>query len=250
MVTKKKVDKEKPVRKPKNDRDLNKYYECYDCGNKIANLKDMVEKKVVLSVGKDELITRTFHLNCLLSFQERALDMEFLDKEDSDWDKAYQYFKKEYLKLDDWKEMQGHAVSRLRGLRIGKYYPNGRNVKILKRGYSYDTIYKAMVMARPIAMAKASGVNFADMKHKIDFFMKFITSQIEDVQLRIDKLNKANKATEKASKVNKNVVVEDHAKSYAEMLKQQEKDNKNDDIDKALSVIDGIWGVVLDDEDE
>lgn len=229
-------------KKTSQDIKLPKAKKCFHCGEYIYNLVDLVSRPVVLSVkGVGKLRNRIFHINCLKDYNEKAVDLELSRAEDTDWDKAYQFFKNRYLKVTKSKDMQ-HAVERLKGLRVGKYKPSGNNTKYIKDGYSYDTIYKTMVFVYPIAMAKASTMKFADLNHKVNFLMKFIEHEIPNVQYKLDSIEKANESTEKA--VVKGEKVFDHYASYKEMAQNTNKGNGK------IQTIEEILGYEVEKDDE
>lgn len=222
---------------------------CYYCDKEIKNLSEVVFKPVGRwANGKNSLINRMFHMKCLDSYIDRARDVEFVQAEASDWDKCYQYFKKEYMEDD---KLEEHAVRRLLGLRLGKYYPKGNNTRILDRGYPFSTIYKAMVVAKFKAKAYASNVQFTDYQHKVNTFMKFIASEVVDVQMRIDKIEKDNLALQKSIENNKRNGVK-----YVNYLEERLEDNKkNKEKEKVeeksnnnSSIFDS-WEIDIDDEE-
>lgn len=220
---------------------------CYHCGKEIKNSTEVVFKPIGRWVnGKNSLINRMFHIKCLDNYIDKANNIEFVQAEESDWDKCYQYFKKEYMGDE---RLEEHAVRRLLGLRLGKYYPKGNNTRILDRGYPFSTIYKAMVLAKFKAKAYASTIQFTDYQHKVNTFMKFIASEVVDVQMRIDKIEKDNLALQKSIEDNKKNDVK-----YVNYLEERLEDNKKnkekeeEKSDDNSSIFDS-WEIDLDDED-
>lgn len=165
-----------------------KVIKCYHCHGVIERHNDLVEKQIPMATkkGGKRNYRRKFHLQCLHDFLERSDDFELNKKEDSDWDAVYRYFRKEILNQSESIKLNEHTVKRLRGLRIGQYYPSGNNTKILKRGFEYETILIALKVLKAKIHSLIGTQNFKDNKHRIDWIMKIVTNEIDDVQRRVD----------------------------------------------------------------
>lgn len=170
-----------------------KAIKCYHCHELIERHNDLVEKQIPMSTkkGGKRNYRRKFHLACLHDFLERSEDFELSKKEDSDWDAVYRYFRKEIVNQNESIKLSEHTVKRLRGLRIGQYYPSGNNTKILKRGFEYETILITLKVVKAKVQALIGTQNFKDNKHRVDWIMKFVTNEIDDVQRRIDMKNRS-----------------------------------------------------------
>lgn len=222
---------------------------CYHCDKEIMNASEVVFKPISRygKNGRTSLVNRMFHFKCLNEYIDKATDFDFRASEETDWDKVYQYFRKEYMQTDQ--SLETHAVRRLLGLRLGKYYPDGNNTRILDRGYPFSTIYKAMIIAKFKAKAYASKVQFTDYNHRVNTYLKFIASEVVDVQMRLDEVERNNEALKKAieKKEKENV-------QYVDYLAERIEDNKNAKVERNEDVqqkglVESLWGIDIDDED-
>jgi len=171
----------------------NKEIKCYYCGKVIESSHDHVIKKVPMATKAGiRNYNRQLHLDCVPKYNEGLENTDMRKEENSDWDLVYKYFRKEVLGMDETLALGEHATKRLLGLRLGLYYPQAQNVRVLPRGYSYKTILITMKVVNPKVQAYLKTTNFVNFKHKIDGVMKFITGEIPDVQKRMDTQKKAN----------------------------------------------------------
>ncbi|HDR7263604.1 hypothetical protein [Bacillus sp. CH_203] len=173
--------------------DVDKIQECYHCEGVIEKLSDLVIRKVPLATPTGiKQKNRQFHLKCLIEYNDKMEDMELRQQENSDWDDVYQYFRKEILGESGKERLKSHAVNRLLGLRVGQYIPNGKNTRILKRGYDFKTILTTLKVVKTKVKAYTSTATFKDSKHKIDSIMRFVTAEIDDVHSRMQKQQASN----------------------------------------------------------
>lgn len=175
--------------------DVDKVQECYHCEGIIEKMSDLVFRKVPLATPTGvKQKNRQFHLKCLIEYNDKMEDMELRQQENSDWDDVYQYFFKEILCERDIKafKSRSHVVNRLLGLRVGQYIPNGKNTRILKRGYDFKVILTTLKVVKPRVRAYMSSANFKNNKHKIDSVMRFVTAEIDDVYARMQKQQESN----------------------------------------------------------
>lgn len=209
---------------------------CYYCDKPIETLKDHVIKQVPLAVnGSVKYFNRQLHIDCMLKYNEQLEDKELKAVENSEWDKVYQYFKNEILQMDtaslSREDTKSHLAQRLLGLRVGRYFPNGNNTRILPKGYDFNTILIAMKVVNPKIQVYLSTANFANFKHRIDGCMRFIVSEIPDVAKRIASQQKANAKLDEE-------VVKTPVFDYKEALKKQKQEEVNkgiaDDVSSLL----------------
>ncbi|MEX3625115.1 hypothetical protein [Viridibacillus arvi] len=201
------------------------------------NSHDHVIKKVPLATktGGVRNYKRQMHLNCVPKYNERLENVELKQKENSDWDEVYQYFRKEILDMSVTVPLPEHATKRLLGLRLGQYYPSGNNTRLLPRGYDFKTILVALKVTRPKLVGYLSTTEFANTKHRIDGIFKFIVAEIPDVAKRIETQKKANaKLDEEVIKTPTFDYQEALKKKKAEEKKQQESNGIADDISSLL----------------
>lgn len=197
---------------------------CYYCGEMIERANDLVIKKVPLTCknGAIRNYSRRLHLDCVPKYNEGLEDHELKTAENDDWDKVYQYFKNEILGMKNTKidDKDSHLAKRLLGLRLGSYYPNSQNTRILPRGYSFPTILIALKVVNPRLQTYLKTANFANFKHKIDGCMKIVVQEMPDVAKRIETQQKANaKLDEESAKATP-------AFDYKEALKKQREQQK------------------------
>jgi len=170
-----------------------KVIKCYFCGNVVEKFSELVSKKIPMSTKAGvRNYNRQFHLDCLPKYIEGLEDRELLSEENSDWDNVYKYFRREILGLQETTPLDQHTIKRLLGLRVGTYYPQSTNTRILPRGYSFPVILLTLKVVKAKVLQYVSTTNFANNKHRIDGIMRFITSEINDVQKRVDMQKKAN----------------------------------------------------------
>jgi hypothetical protein len=170
-----------------------KVIKCYFCGNVVEKFSELVSKKIPMSTKAGvRNYNRQFHLDCLPKYIEGLEDRELLSEENSDWDNVYKYFRREILGLQETTPLDQHTIKRLLGLRVGTYYPQSTNTRILPRGYSFPVILLTLKVVKAKVLQYISTTNFANNKHRIDGIMRFITSEINDVQKRVDMQKKSN----------------------------------------------------------
>lgn len=228
------VQKEVNKKKGKKKKERNVFV-CYHCGNDIMNSIELVFKPIAVMKKKLVWVNRSFHMDCMLDYVDKSKNVEFRKQENDDWDKVYKYFRKEYLGLADSVNLDTHAVRRLLGLRVGMYYPRGNNTRVLDRGYPFSTIYKAMLVAKHKAMTNASAMNFTGISHKVNYFMKFIVSEIPDIHMRITEVEKSNKALQQEVEAGKAPV------EMIDYLEDLQKRKSTEDETPTMDVNE-LWG--------
>jgi hypothetical protein len=173
--------------------DREEIHHCYYCDGIIESVNDIAWKKFPIQGKKKELWkNRKLHVECLLKYNEEIKNPELKREENNDWDKLYQYVKKEILDIKSKEGLDSHLTKRLLGLRLGQYYPSGNNTRILPRGYDFSTILIAFKVARVKIDHYLSTGNFKDEGHRINGMMKFVVSEIDDIARRLEAQKKAN----------------------------------------------------------
>lgn len=170
---------------------------CYHCGKLIETEQELAEKEIPLAVkGKYQYKRRKFHLDCLKEYVKTMENTKERKTEQSDFDKCYLYFKKT-LDIPEDKALDEYAVLRLSGLRLGKFMPNGQNVRGLQRGYSFEVILTTMKFCSLTVNKAFSELSFTDQKHKVNFAMKIYIDNINFIDSKIRKLHKQEQMLEK-----------------------------------------------------
>lgn len=192
---------------------------CYYCGKVIERFSEQVEKKIPMAIrnGGIRNYRRQFHFDCLPKFIEGLEDWDLRRSENNDWDAVYQYFRTHILGISETIPLQQHEIKRLKGLRLGQYYPSGNNTIILPRGYSFPVILVTLKVVRPKLTSYLSTTNFANHKHKIDGIMRFVTGEINDVYKRMEMQKKSN------DKLSQDEVKPTQKVDYTASLKRKEK---------------------------
>jgi hypothetical protein len=214
-----------------------KIIKCYYCGNVVEMSNQLAEKKIPMATKAGvRNYRRQFHLDCLPKYVEGLEDKALLKGENSDWDAVYKYFRKEILGLPETVPLEAHATKRLLGLRLGQYYPQGNNTRVLPRGYDFKVILLTLKVVKARVHVYMATANFANNKHRIDGIMRFVTGEINDVYKRLENQKKSNE------KLNKDVVTETF--DYKAKLKEQKRkeEEKKDDI---TGDIEDLFGGIL-----
>lgn len=210
---------------------------CYDCGKDVKNSIELVFKPIIMAIqGGKVWKNRAFHLKCLLNYIDKADNVELRQAEEDDWDKVYQYFRKEYMQTTE--SLTPHAVQRLLGLRVGTYYPRGNNTRVLERGYPFSTIHKALIVSKTKALTSATSMKFDDSQHRINYFMKFIVAEIPEIHDRINKVKKGNEALENDFKLGKSPT---QVVDYLEDLKEKRMNESVEKDEDVPMVLDTLW---------
>lgn len=213
-------------------------FNCYFCDKLIENTNDLVIKIVPLVTKGNKVrnYKRQLHLDCVPVYNKLLENDELKQKENSDWDLVYQYFRSDILETNTTVKLPQHAINRLLGLRLGTYVPQGNNTRLLPRGYDFKTILVALKVTKPKLLGYLRTTEFADTKHRIDGIMRFVVAEIPDVHKRMEAQSKANK------KLDEEVVVQPAFDYKAELLKQKQKkkeESNNSVADDIASLLGG-----------
>lgn len=162
---------------------------CYFCGKVIKMKRDLASVQVPLNKGTGKVIdvSRDVHIGCATEYMDKIEYEEETFEENDEWGKCYDTFKNA-MGVREGRPLSKHGVLRLRGLRIGKFYPKGENVKNIKRGYSYEEIRLAILFCTPkirVALSKKNGWKNGD--HQINYAMTIIANNINFVAERLAK---------------------------------------------------------------
>lgn len=213
---------------------------CYHCGGVIANETiDLVLKKIPLSTKKGKrMYTRKFHMKCVSEFVDNLEVEKETQEENTEWEMCYEYFK-DLLEIPEGKKLDSHAVLRILGTRVGKYIPQGNNVRGISRGYDFETILMAMKFSS-MAIKQAFGtMQFKDQKHKIDYAMKIVTNNINFVDSKLESKRRADGKFEAEREDMKPTDVAEYKKKSGADDKVSSLINNaslNDDIDSIMEL--------------
>lgn len=164
---------------------------CYHCNQPIANNMEVVSKVKIFENRKIVYRDRVFHLDCLTDYRRTMSDKNDRKIENDDWHKVGNLFK-EILGIPVYRDNDKHAVLRLLGLRVGRFIPNGQNVRGLKKGYPFDVIYNTMIYSRPAMERALNEVEFRDQRHKINYLMSILISNLNFIEERMKRIEKVD----------------------------------------------------------
>lgn len=120
-----------------------------------------------------------------------SVKMTAVEKEQ--WDKLYQYVKKEILMYDESQSIPSNLILRLKGLSKGKYMEN-RSQKD-KADYSYEIILYAFQISKPVIMSAINGKTFDTEMQRFNYICKIVENNINDVYIRSKKVKASEKKT-------------------------------------------------------
>ena len=142
------------------------------------------------------------------------------ERKDQDWCDMYEYFKKEIMEYAESIKLPKFMVLRLRGLAEGKFMSN-KKIKSMGQ-YDFKTILYTFKICKPEILSgfKANQTKFKDEKHKFNYALVIIESNINDVVIRLQNAQKAKEKTE-------NVEVDNIVHEGANYKTKNSKINKN-----------------------
>lgn len=170
---------------------------CYHCGHMIETFPEYVKKDIPLHTQKGvKMIEREMHWDCAKDLAER-FEIESEEKRELEsFTQCYELFR-EWLGVSPDKDLGRHTALRIKGLYVGKYYPNGQNTKGLKRGYEYEVIYLTMLFVSDKVRDAIRTVKFSDDSHRVNYIMSIIINNINFVQKQYEKSQKASAKLER-----------------------------------------------------
>ena len=152
-------------------------FKCWYCKEELS--KEDMELHNVNNVN------RKFHKSrlCKSKFikkQQEVLAEEAAKKaEYVEWDKLYQYVKREILKYGEGMQLSSYARGRLLSLRHGDFVRRG--VTLSKNGYPYHIILATFKFQKQNIVNSIAGKDFANENKKFDYVMAIISNNINDV---------------------------------------------------------------------
>ena len=197
-------------------------FNCWFCKNEIESKEDIELYKV-------KKTNRKFHksLDCknkfLKQIEEKEKDEIKRKEETEQWDKLYQYVRRDVLGYNEGMALSNHQRNRLRSLRNGELVK--RNDKMSNKGYPYEIILMTFKVKKQEVINNIKGKTFEDEKHKFNYIMIIISNSINDVYKRYLHKIKEEKMIEENIV---NVVVDntDNKESYKINMSKQKTTNK------------------------
>lgn len=170
---------------------------CYYCNKELLDT-DLVIKPFPLATKRGvRMYKRKFHYDCLPKYIKENGNVKNKALETSDWDKLYNYFKKEILELDDGASLTKHATERLLGMRVGRYKPNATNTRVIKQGYPFKVILNTLKFKKSAIEHALKTVPFKNHEHKIDYIMRIVQNDLDFVQKRMEMAERNQRRIEK-----------------------------------------------------
>lgn len=115
--------------------------------------------------------------------------------EKEQWDKLYEYVKKEILLYDENQSLTRQFCLRLRGLTFGKYLDNN-NIKN-KANYTFEIVLYTFQICKPHIIRAVSNKVFKSENDKFNYICKIVENNINDVYLRVQKAKKSQENVER-----------------------------------------------------
>lgn len=116
------------------------------------------------------------------------------EKDMQDWDLLYQYVRKNVMGYDENQALSTTMVLRLKGLLVNKFIENN-NIKDTAN-YSYETILNTFKLCSPTIQNVLRTNRFNDEMHKFNVVLKIVERNINDVYMRMKKVQKAKEEAE------------------------------------------------------
>lgn len=183
---------------PKDQREF-----CYYCDKEILD-DDWVLKPIHIthSNGEKENVTRKFHYDCLPTFLEKQKSDKDKHLYSAEWDDVYRYFQDNlYTATADGgrgnETIRKYYVTRLLGLKVGKFAPKNTNTRGTKQGYSFATMLNTMKFCKPIIEQRRRVVKFRDERHEINYIMTILENYIGTIDKNMKRVEQLQKKAEK-----------------------------------------------------
>lgn len=156
-----------------------------DCGETITLTETTLLKK------------RSSLRSCNKCLPEKDIDYvpeKMTFEENQDWEELYEYVKKDILGYEVEQKLPQYITIRLLGLARGKHMANNRTVN--NANYSYKTILNTFKFCSADIQKAIRTNNFSNEQHKINYVLKIIEKNINDVYIRMKSIEKAKKESE------------------------------------------------------
>lgn len=115
-------------------------------------------------------------------------------QEKKEWDELYEFVRSKVLMYDENQSLSREMVLRLKGLLNNKFIEN-KNIED-SANYSYRTIINTFKFCLPDIQRGLSSNSFKDEKHKFNYILKIVESNINTVYTRMKNAEKSVKKIE------------------------------------------------------
>lgn len=183
-----------------------KVYKCYYC-NKEIDPEELVEKRIPLKTKKGmRMYRRKLHIDCVPELvKNMTFEREYL-VEETDWRKCYEKFR-ELLGYSSNDSLPNFAVMRIKGMRVGKFTPNGTNTTSLKGGHSYDVILKTLMFCASDIRYAVATVNFKNEQHKINYCLRIVADKLDWMENKMESKKRTDEVMKSMEKEDWNNVI-------------------------------------------
>lgn len=143
-----------------------------------------------------------------------------------DWDELYNYVKKHIMNYSDDMKLPKHMILRLQGLHTGNFCAN-KKLKPMAN-YSFKVILYTFQLYKNqiLNIFKTNDLKFKDENHKINYCMRIIEDNINDLVI---KMKLAEKVKEKKDIIDNSHIFNDGA-DYKNKIKNEQKTNNLNDL--------------------
>lgn len=115
-------------------------------------------------------------------------------QERAEWDALYEYVKRNVLGYDSNQSLSRSVVLRLKGLTVNKFMENKKQADTAH--YSYAVILNTFKFCSMDIQKGFATHSFKDENHKVNYALRIVESNINNVYVRMQNSAKAKKTTE------------------------------------------------------
>ena len=126
------------------------------------------------------------------------------EEEKRDWNELCEYFKKEILGYGDDMKFPKFLALRLKGLQTGNFIVNKNNK--LQGNYTFQEILLTCKYSKLDIMIGFRSNSFADEKHKINYAMSIIESNLNTIKERLKQREQAEQKIESVEVTEKSTI--------------------------------------------
>ena len=124
----------------------------------------------------------------------RTVRKHMSKQEKADWDELYEYVRTEVMGYDQNQSLSSEMVLRLKGLLSNKFMENNHIQSTAS--YSYKTVLNTFKFCSLDIQKGLNSHSFKDERHRFNYVLKVIESNINTVYMRMKNSVKAEKKTQ------------------------------------------------------
>lgn len=177
--------------------------------------------------GKDSissvevLVNRDFHVGCVANMVN-SMNVQTRLENLSDREKCY-YKVKEIL--GDTHSSDKYIVQRLNGLRTNTFAGKRQNASMVD-GYTFDIIYKTILISEPRIRSAMKQIKFNGDKHKINFIMSVVRDNLSSVKNKDEAIKRQERLNRQNELLLSEIVDKQSQEKFAYQLSDEEKIKK------------------------